>query len=378
MKRKVVPSGDGSQHEQRKVKPPAVEIFQALFQARNRKAASLDVTATPIARGHGEEAKENAPSGDAIVRLNVGGQVMMTYRSTLASAPAGSLLARMFGGEDGAGENGAWRPPRLADGSYFFDNNPEHFAIVLGVLRHGPCLLEDLSAHTRHGVHVLADYLGLVDIAEQCAPCGSTPVYNVAGGAHVPMADRRVIAVMGQGHMWRNGFEMGELGTCPRLVVCRTWHLAWIRDLVADMCHVPSEHAVVYACALRKNRTIRVDGLITPESSAPVFSICGRNFKHADAVVVVLDHALPVCLLSPADGGKTPVWLSPARFSPIPTPFARLASQLTCALWDTRRTMAICPRPRIPNVRSCLFGATIIPPMPYPRVRRSSWTRAAP
>jgi hypothetical protein len=67
-------------------------------------------------------------SNDEIIRLNVGGTIFSTVRSTLCSVP-GSMLEAMFSGRFGM--------PSLRDesGAYFLDRDPTYFGFILSYLR---------------------------------------------------------------------------------------------------------------------------------------------------------------------------------------------------------------------------------------------------
>ena len=76
--------------------------------------------------------KKSATSINDIIKLNVGGEVFLTTRSTLLSCPD-SLLAKMFDPDSD-------RPPAAVaedGGGYFLDVNARYFAVILEWLRHG-------------------------------------------------------------------------------------------------------------------------------------------------------------------------------------------------------------------------------------------------
>ena len=62
------------------------------------------------------------------LKLNVGGKMFLTTRSTLTSCPD-STLSKMFDPDSGL-------PPAYSeDGVYFLDTNPDCFSIILDWLR---------------------------------------------------------------------------------------------------------------------------------------------------------------------------------------------------------------------------------------------------
>ncbi|CAF1151737.1 unnamed protein product [Adineta steineri] len=67
-------------------------------------------------------------SPNELIRLNIGGKIIITRRETLLKVP-GSLLAKTF---DGTHQNDLRRNP---DGSYFLDYNPDLFSHLLDQLR---------------------------------------------------------------------------------------------------------------------------------------------------------------------------------------------------------------------------------------------------
>jgi len=121
------------------------------------------------------------------IRLEVGGRVMATSRTTLTSCPS-SVLARMFRPE-AALEPAAMSPEgnyrcRVVFKSwpvfyllisnegvslnYRIDCDPDIFAVILNWLRHGQVLLP--KNMTEQAVSVVAEYFGLTPLVELLSP----------------------------------------------------------------------------------------------------------------------------------------------------------------------------------------------------------------
>jgi hypothetical protein len=221
-------------------------------QKKGKKEKKKTMSRKPTAIAQEAAGGGKIARADPILRLNVGGTPMMTYRSTLASAPPDSVLHRMFADDDDDGDGGdAWRPMMLDDGSYFLDLDPHHFGIVLNALRHGPAILSSLSPESRAGVASVADYLGLVDIADRCNALVSTPIDQM-----------RTLIIVGVRNLYRNGFDLCNMRYCRRIDIGIDWPTGRIRRMATEACSVPEEHAGVYWLRPRKNRTIRPDAVV--------------------------------------------------------------------------------------------------------------------
>jgi len=101
------------------------------------------------------------------VRLEVGGRIIATSRTTLTSCPS-SVLARMF--RPGATMEPAALSP---EGNYRIDCDPDIFAVILNWLRHGQVLLP--TNMTQEAVRVVAEYFGLNPLVEILNPPPSIP-----------------------------------------------------------------------------------------------------------------------------------------------------------------------------------------------------------
>jgi hypothetical protein len=108
---------------------------------------------------------DNSPAqADQIVELNVGGENMTTYRSTLC-ASQGSMLAAMF--------SGRWEEKlqKDKDGRYFLDHDPYCMRKIIDFLRSkkiedpdNPMPLPTISPEKENELKRLAEYLGLVEM----------------------------------------------------------------------------------------------------------------------------------------------------------------------------------------------------------------------
>lgn len=75
------------------------------------------------------------------IRLNVGGKLFVTSRSTLLAKEPLSMLARMFADDN----NMYLMNPSTTDdtGAYLIDRSPEYFEPILNYLRHGNVILDN-------------------------------------------------------------------------------------------------------------------------------------------------------------------------------------------------------------------------------------------
>ena len=96
-------------------------------------------------------------SVDEIIRLNVGGRLLTTTRTTLTKYQ-GSMLERMFSAEN------PLPPARLVDGAYFIDADPDVFNSILTWLRHEVLDLKNVSPDH---LAAAASYFGLEDMQLQ-------------------------------------------------------------------------------------------------------------------------------------------------------------------------------------------------------------------
>ena len=93
------------------------------------------------------------------IKLNVGGTMFETTRSTLIS-DRDSILAKMF-------DPDSERPPAAVteDGSYFLDACPRAFAVILNYLRYNKIILGKEALP--EDVIPVADYFGLPVLCEK-------------------------------------------------------------------------------------------------------------------------------------------------------------------------------------------------------------------
>ena len=101
------------------------------------------------------DSSSTAPLPDEIIRLNVGGVLFTTLRSTLCSVP-GSMLEAMFSGRFGS--------PAMRDssGAYFLDRDPEYFGFVLSYLRDPRNRPVARASHSRLAILREFEYFGLL------------------------------------------------------------------------------------------------------------------------------------------------------------------------------------------------------------------------
>lgn len=111
-------------------------------------------------------ADTNVPALPGVVALDARGTRMSTARTTLANAPLGSLLHRIAAPSP---ECPFSAPECRPDGSYFVDVNPRWLSVVIDYLAHGVVTAPKLTPGVLGGVQAAADYLGLGDLALECA-----------------------------------------------------------------------------------------------------------------------------------------------------------------------------------------------------------------
>jgi len=92
--------------------------------------------------------KENAAKAKTKIKLNIGGQIFMTSKSTLLSME-GTYFHAMLSSEHG---------PPDEDGEYFIDRNPECFRLVLDYLIAGKLNLVDLPPRKMKMLKADMDY----------------------------------------------------------------------------------------------------------------------------------------------------------------------------------------------------------------------------
>ncbi len=85
---------------------------------------------TPAHSGDKKEMDKSESSSDDVIELNVGGQRITTFRSTLTAIP-NSKLATLFSKDN----KKKTKPKTKQDMVYFFDYNPAQFQYLLDQLR---------------------------------------------------------------------------------------------------------------------------------------------------------------------------------------------------------------------------------------------------
>ncbi|AJF97869.1 BTB/POZ domain protein [Pandoravirus inopinatum] len=251
----------------------------------------------------------DAPAESRLIALNVGGKRMVTSRATFAAAPAGSLLARMFGPD----ADPLWTPPRLADGSYFMDLNPRHFAVVLDVLRHGPAMLYPLSPADRGAVTLVADYLGL-DLATSCF---ASDVLRYRAMA-VPESERLMILGVSPSAFWTDRLDLCDWSAssvkATYVSAIGSWTLAEARDVLSSAMGIPGDRMVAHVCLQRRNETVRPSARL-PMDSTTVRLIDVHGLERRALVLIVHHEAFlaDVGALPMATVRSRPSALAPLR-----------------------------------------------------------------
>jgi len=92
--------------------------------------------------------QENISKAKNIVRLEVGGKIFSTSKSTLIKFE-GSYFSAMLG-------NGNWQPEE--NGVYFIDRNPKYFGTILDYMRYETIDLEDWSNKDLSLLKIELDY----------------------------------------------------------------------------------------------------------------------------------------------------------------------------------------------------------------------------
>ncbi|KAH9488028.1 BTB/POZ domain-containing protein kctd9 [Bulinus truncatus] len=102
----------------------------------------------------------NPVPGSDWVRLNVGGKLFATTRSTLTRTDGDSMLARMFSTENEV----EWNSLMDETGAYLIDRSPLYFEPILNYLRHGRLILDKFV--NPEGVLEEAKFFGLSTLIE--------------------------------------------------------------------------------------------------------------------------------------------------------------------------------------------------------------------
>ena len=127
-------------------------------------------------------------SVDEIIRLNVGGRLLTTTRTTLTKNK-GSMLEKMFSAEN------PLPPARLVDGAYFIDADPDVFNSILTWLRHEVLDLKNVSPDH---LAAAASYFGLEDMQLQLSdlnvPKGDNEIIRLNVGGRLFTTTRTTLA----------------------------------------------------------------------------------------------------------------------------------------------------------------------------------------
>lgn len=145
----------------------------------------------------------------AVVRINVGGTVFSTLRSTLVAFPS-SLLAAMVGANNVA---------RDSEGNIFVDRDPRTFEAILAFLRGEP-----LSPDEMRRFSAAADYFGLPRVESPFVVTEVRLVRTLHAHTNLWALDARgdlVVAGGKIGLLWRiNGTVLGELVGHAMPILC--------------------------------------------------------------------------------------------------------------------------------------------------------------
>jgi hypothetical protein len=94
------------------------------------------------------------------IKLNIGGKIFMTSKSTLLKEE--SMLAAMFSGRH--------ELQKGDDGAYFIDRDPKHFRKILNFLRDGEFALNDDDGVERKELIREAEYYSLIALLDYLSP----------------------------------------------------------------------------------------------------------------------------------------------------------------------------------------------------------------
>jgi hypothetical protein len=103
------------------------------------------------------------------IKLNIGGKIFMTSKSTLLKEE--SMLAAMFSGRH--------ELQKGDDGAYFIDRDPKHFGKILNFLRDGEFELNDNEVERKEMLRE-AEYYSLIALLDHLQDPTSTPTLELA------------------------------------------------------------------------------------------------------------------------------------------------------------------------------------------------------
>lgn len=233
----------------------------------------------------------------ALVVLNARGTHMSTTATTLANAPAGSLLHRI-GAPARACDFGA--PSRQADGSHFVDVNPLWLSVAIDYLAHGVVTAPKMTPGVLAGVQAAADYLGLGALAIECAArlarieAADAPPDHMIKVHIVTAADRhaRTGALDVFSRYVRNGADspltVALLGHHPMNVV---------GHIVRGVLGRSESDVVFYACWARRNTTLRPLAPLDMTSPTTLLGDCWAAKRNREMWLYVVKREPPVDLV---------------------------------------------------------------------------------
>jgi len=219
---------------------------------------------------------------DKIV-LDVRGTCVPVLRSTLRAGSPSSLLRRMFplpahassqgpsGAAQDTDDDARWALKPQADGSYFIDDDPSDFAVVLQYLRCGAARIKFATDRAADAWRVagLASYYMLHDLEQACihealsAELAATPAPLVATVQYVFEDD-----------LGEDDARVGLGFNRSQLIAMRTWPTVYACARIGEALGVPMEQLVFYDTELSTSGTAIADlyvrRAIDPWSETPI------------------------------------------------------------------------------------------------------------
>nr|UMO78453.1 BTB domain containing protein [Pandoravirus belohorizontensis] len=205
----------------------------------------------------GAESAPRSAAAPILVVLNARGTHMSTTATTLANAPAGSLLHRI-GAATRACDFGA--PSRQADGSHFVDVNPLWLSVVIDYLAHGVVTAPKMTPGVLAGVQAAADYLGLDTLTLECA----ARLARIEGADAPPDHTIKVRLVTADDlHAHVGALDVfsrhRRKGADSPLTIALLRHhpMKVVGHILCEVLGLAPTDTVFYACWMRRNTTLR-------------------------------------------------------------------------------------------------------------------------
>ncbi|AGO82990.1 Ubiquitin-specific protease incomplete domain containing protein [Pandoravirus dulcis] len=232
-----------------------------------------------------------------LVVFNARGTYASTTATTLASAPAGSLLCRI-GASARACDSTA--PSCQADGSYFVDVNALWLSVAIDYLAHGVVTAPKMTPGVLAGVQAAADYLGLGALALECAARLARSEATDAPPDHtfkvhiITAADRHAHtgALDVFSRYVRNGADsplsVALLGHHPMNVV---------GHIVRGVLGRAESDVVFYVCWARRNTTLRPLAPLDMTSPTTLLGDCWAAKRNREMWLYAVEREPPVDLV---------------------------------------------------------------------------------